>query len=214
MLMDGWYLKEELIVKMTLDPLVISFFTENSPYQLEAMSLIASCNSHGIEAEVEGISPEGSWERNCAIKPFFIRKKLLEKKRPVFWVDADAIFKKKPDFSLMSHSDLAFREMKRFSNDRRFKYFSGSLFLNNSPRGLEFVNKWCAHCQQKIDRKEDLQFLDQISLVDLIECGEQVKIFSLPIAYAKVFDIDAQEIDPEEIVIEHYQASRRYRFWK
>jgi hypothetical protein len=199
---------------MSQDPLVISFYTENSPYQLEAMSLIASCNSHNIEIEVEGIASEGSWERNCAIKPFFIRKKLLEKKRPIFWVDADAVFKKKPDFFSMSHSDLAFREMKKFSDDRRFKFFSGSLFLNYTRRGLEFVDKWCEYCQLRIDKKEDLQFLDQISLVDLIEQGEQVRVFSLPIAYAKIFDIDAQEINPEEIVIEHYQASRRYRFWK
>ncbi len=199
---------------MTQDPLVVSFYTENSPYQLEAMSLIASCREHGIEADIEGIPTEGSWEQNCAMKPFFIRKKLIEKRRPIFWVDADAVFKKKPDFSFMAHSDLAFREMKRFSNDRRFRCFSGSIFLNFTASGLLFVEKWCEYCQEKIDRKEDLVFLDQISLLDLIERGEQVKVCSLPIAYAKVFDIDAKEIDPDEIVIEHYQASRRYRYWK
>lgn len=199
---------------MSQAPLVVSFYTENSPYQLEAMGLIGSCNDLGIEAEVEAVPSEGSWERNCAIKPFFIRKKLLEKKRPVFWVDADAVFKQKPDFSFLLQSDIAFREMKRFSDDRRFKYASGSLFFNSTPRAINFVDKWCALCQEKIDRKENLEFLDQVSLVDLIEKGEQVKIFSLPIAYAKIFDIDAQEIDPHHIVIEHFQASRRYRFWR
>lgn len=194
--------------------MIVSFYTENTPYQLEAMSLIASCNAFGIDAEIEGVPSEGSWERNCAIKPFFIRKKLIEKKRPIFWVDADAIFKKKPDFAHLKDSDLAFREMKRFSHDRRFKYFSGSLFLNYTPQGIAFADKWCEHCQEKIDKKLDLQFLDQISLVDLIERGEKVKVHSLPIAYAKVFDIDAQEIEPQEVVIEHYQASRRFRFWK
>ena len=198
---------------MAQDPLVISFYTENSPYQVEALSLIHSCHAHGIEAEIEGIPSEGSWERNCAIKPFFIRRKLLEKKRPVFWVDADAVFKKKPDFSAMLGADLAFREMKRFSFDKRLKYCAGSFFLNHTPAGLEFIDKWCDYCQKKIDGKEDLVFLDQTSLVDLIERGAPVKIFSLPIAYAKVFDLDAQEINPEEIVVEHYQASRRFRYW-
>lgn len=199
---------------MCTTPLVVSFYTEGTPYQLEAMSLIASCKDFDIEAEIEGIPSEGSWERNCVIKPFFIRQKLLEKKRPVFWVDADAVFKKPPDFSLFTHSDLAFRQMKRFSHDRRFKYFSGSLFLNYTPRGIEFADRWCAYCQKKIDQKQDLQFLDQTSLVDLIERGESIKVHSLPIAYSKIFDIDAQEIDPNEIVIEHFQASRRFRFWK
>jgi hypothetical protein len=196
---------------MSQTPLVVSFYTENSPYQIDAMSLIGSCRDHGIEAEIEGVPVLGSRDRNSAIKPFFMQKKLLEKKRPIFWVDADAVFKKKPDFSLMLHADLAFRQMKKFSMDRRFKYCSGSLFLNYTPRGIEFINKWCSYCQQKIDKKEDLQFLEQISLIDLIERGEEIKVFSLPIGYAKIFDFDALEINPEEIVIEHDQDSRRFR---
>ena len=147
---------------MSKGPLVVSFYTENTPYQLEVMSLIASCNTYGIESEIEGIPSEGSWERNYAIKPFFIRKKLLEKKQPIFWVDADAVFKKKPDFSFLRHCDLSFREMKRFFNQRQFKYFSGSLFLNYTQNGIKFADKWCQYCQHRIDKKEDLKFLDQI----------------------------------------------------
>ena len=195
-------------------PLVISYYTENTPYQLEALSLIASCEEHGVESEIVGVPSAGDWVRNCAMKPFFIREKLLEKKRSVFWIDADAVFKKKPDFSFLFQSDLSFREMKRFSVDKRFKYCSGSIFINYTPAALEFVDMWCEYCQQKIDRSEDLQFLDQISLADLIEQGQQVKIYPLPIPYVKVFDLDAMEVGPEEIVIEHFQASRRYRYWE
>ncbi len=195
-------------------PLVISFYTENSPYQLEALNLISSCQELGIEAEIVGVPSQGTWERNCALKPFFIREKLMEKKRSVFWVDADAVFKKKPDFSFLKQSDISFREMKRFSLDRRFKYASGSLFLNYTPRGIAFADKWCAHCQQKIDRKEELEFIDQIALLDLVELGQQVKIHPMPISYCKVFDIDALEIDEGEVVIEHFQASRRFRHWR
>lgn len=199
---------------MSEAPLVVSFYTENTPYQLEAMSLITSCNDLGIEAEIEAVPCEGSWERNCAIKPFFIRKKLLEKKRPLFWVDADAVFKKKPDFSFLLESDLSFREMKRFSLDKRLKYAAGSLFLNYTPRTLEFVDEWCARCQHKIDKNEELELADQVTLIDLIDRGQLVKILPLPIAYCKVFDLDAAEIDADQIVIEHFQASRRYRYWK
>lgn len=196
---------------MSTTPLVISFYTENTRHQVAAESLIASCQALGIEAEIERVPSEGSWEHNCAKKPFFIRKKLLEKKRPVFWVDADAIFKKAPDFTPFTQSDLAFRVMKRFSHDRRLKYFSGSLFLNYTPQAIKFADAWCAHCQQKIDKKENIIFLDQISLVDLIERGEQIKIAPLPIAYSKIFDTDAHEIEPGQIVIEHYQASRKFK---
>lgn len=194
-------------------PLVISYYTENTPYQLEALTLIESCNAMKIESEIEGVPSLGSWERNCALKPFFIRKKLLEKKRPIFWVDADAAFKKQPDFSFLAEHDLSFREMKRFSLDKRLKYCCGSLYINYTPRALDFIDKWCALCQQKIDRNEDLQFLDQITLVDLIAEGHKVKIYPLPISYVKIFDLDALEMHPDEVVIEHYQASRRFRYW-
>jgi hypothetical protein len=199
---------------MSQVPLVISFYTENSPYQLEALNLITSCQELGIDAEIEGLPCEGSWDRNCALKPFYIRRKLMEKKRPVFWVDADAIFRKKPDFSFLNKSDLAFREMKRFSHDRRFKYAAGSLFINYTPQGIEFAEKWCDHCQQQIDKKEGLEFLDQLALLDLVERGQQVKIHPLPISNCKFFDVDAMEIEESQIVIEHFQASRRYRHWK
>ncbi len=195
-------------------PLVVSFYKKNSPSELSAKALIASCNEHGIDAEIEAI-PEGeTWGSSCAMRPFFIRKKLSEKKRPLFWVDAEAVFKKKPDFSFLNESDISFREMKKFSNDPRHKYSSGSLFLNYTARALEFLNKWCDHCQEQIDKNKELEFADQMALHELIERGERVKIFPLPISYCKVFDVDALEIAREEIVIEHLQASRRFRHWR
>ncbi|MES2122464.1 MAG: hypothetical protein V4492_06775 [Chlamydiota bacterium] len=196
------------------DPIVVSFYTEGTPYQLEVMHLIESCTRHGIESSIVGVPSKGAWELNCAIKPFFIRDQLLEKKRPVFWVDADAVFKKRPDFSPMLHADLAFREMKRFSHDRRLKIFSGSMFVNYNPRTVKFVEEWCKYCEEQISSGVDLQFLDQTSLIDLIDRGADIKLFSLPIPYSKVFDLDALEVQEHQIVVEHYQASRRYRWWK
>lgn len=198
---------------MHSSPLVISYFTEKTPYQLEALALIQSCHEKGIDAEIDAVDSQGSWEQNCALKPFFIQKKLLEKKRSIFWVDADAVFKKAPDFTFLMQHDLAFREMKRFSHDRRFKYCSGSLFINYTPSALDFVSKWCERCQQKMDRKENLLMLDQICLGELLESGVQLKICALPIAYVKIFDFDAQEIEESEVVIEHQQASRRFKNW-
>lgn len=195
-------------------PLVISYYTEGTPYQLEALSLIKSCQELGIEAEVQPIASHGNWERNCAQKPFFIQKKLLEKKRPIFWIDADAVFKKTPDFSFLLEHDLSFREMKRFSDDIRFKYCSGSLFVNYTPRALEFVNQWCQNCQQKIDQGADLLMLDQVCLGEIFESGFEMKVLPLPLSYIKIFDLDAAEIEESEVVIEHYQASRKYKHWK
>ena len=119
---------------MNQEPLVVSFYTENTPYQVEVLHLIESCKKFGIESDIVGVPSRGSWEQNCAFKPFFIRDKLKQIQRPLFWIDADAIFKKHPDFSPLLHADIALREMKRFFSDRKFRLFSGSLFSTTQKR--------------------------------------------------------------------------------
>ncbi len=197
---------------MSTSPLVISFYTENTPYQLEVLSLIHSCSELGIEIEVEGVPTLGSWQRNCARKPQFIRDKLIEKKRPVFWVDADAVFKSSPDFSFMQKSDFAVRKVSGCPRERQLKYRAGSVFINYTPGGIAFAEAWVSYVQKKIDSCEDLTFLDQIALYDLIEQGGHAKFLELPFSYCKIFDLDADLVGSEAVVIEHFQASRRFKF--
>ena len=196
---------------MSTSPLIISFYTENTPYQIEVLSLINSCDELGVELEVEGVPCLGSWQRNCARKPQFIRDKLLEKKRPIFWVDADAVFKKVPDFSLLMHSDFSVREVPCV-RDKRLKYLAGSVFINYTPGGILFADNWARYSEEKIGSGVDLTFLDQSAMYALIERGIDAKFFPLPLSYCKIFDLDADDIDPDEIVIEHFQASRRFKF--
>ena len=153
--------------KVNQEPLVVSFYTENTPYQLEVLSLIHSCGELGIELEVEAVPCLGSWQRNCARKPQFIRDKLLEKKRPVFWVDADAVFRKTPDFSCFSHSDFSLADTRK--KDIRFRYRAGSIFINYTPGGILFVEAWVAFCQKRIDSGLDLTFIDQVAIHELID---------------------------------------------
>src|SRR5579862_5788609 len=121
---------------MSEQPLVISFYTEDTPYQFEAFSLIQSCQSFEIEADIDSVTAKKTWALNCAIKPFFIRDKLLQHRRPVFWIDVDAVFLRKPDFEEMMTWDMGVREIKRTGHDRRFRYVSGSLFFNHTPRAM------------------------------------------------------------------------------
>ena len=93
----------------TCFPCVISFYTVGTLYQLEVQNLIASCEEFGIEHRIEGIESKGSWELNCAYKPFFILEKLEELGRPVLWVDADGVFIREPEVLKAFEADLATR---------------------------------------------------------------------------------------------------------
>ena len=194
-----------------MQPIIISFYTENTAYQLEILTLINSCRNLDIPLDIEGVAARDTWALNCAIKPFFIRQKLHQHRRPVFWVDADAVFLKKPDFTQMLQHDLGIRKMQRFAHDKRFRYCAGSMFFNYSVGALDFVEKWCDWCEKEQEKEQDPLFLDQLSLADLFEKGSTASLYLLPLAYAKIFDIDAKEITPEETVIEHRQISRLYK---
>src|SRR5690348_12544495 len=91
-------------------PLVVSFYTKDTYYQWEVQNLIASCEKFKVEHYVEGIPSFGSWELNCAYKPFFIHQMLQKFKRPLFWLDADAVFVRKPEgLALFQEVDFSVR---------------------------------------------------------------------------------------------------------
>jgi len=198
----------------TPEPVVVSFYTVGTPYQLEVLNLIESCQSLEIEHQIEGIESRGSWELNCAFKPFFIQEKLLSLKRPVFWVDADAVFLKKPSFENYAASDLAVRFMDRFAHDPRFRLNAAAMYINYTPQAVQIVKKWCALCSEVLEKREkSLEFLDQTSLLDALEEAKETIVLPLPVGYCKVFDLDETSVAPQDVVIEQRQASRRFRSW-
>lgn len=196
---------------MSKPPLVITYYTEETAYQLEVLGLIASCEKHGVEIHVTALPSLGSWESNCAMKPRFIRDKLLEHQRSVFWVDADALFRKTPDFDWLSACDVSVLEIMECP-DPRLRYRAGSIFVNYTEQGIRFANEWVEYCQGKIDRNEEIAYLDQYSLCEVLADRPEMKMLRLPLSYCKVFD-DQTTLSEKDVVIEMFQASRRLREW-
>src|SRR3990167_8507360 len=88
-------------------PLVVSYYTKGTGYEEEASHLIQSCQKFAIEHCVEGIQDLGSWEKNCAFKPYFMQKKMEQYKRPLLWVDVDAVFLQPLSFEESFFADCA-----------------------------------------------------------------------------------------------------------
>ncbi|MBX3718839.1 MAG: hypothetical protein KF898_04230 [Parachlamydiales bacterium] len=196
-----------------LFPIVISFYTKDTFYQLEVQNLIASCEKFGIICDIEAINSFGSWEVNCAYKPFFIHKKLQELKQPVLWVDADAAFKKKPEELPVFAKDFAVRINAEIPIDHPSRVMSGTVYANYTAGADGLLRLWAKRSQQEINRtgrKEE--FWDQISLRDALYCEENPAAFdTLPHTYTRIVDHRGDLQLEEEPVIEHYQASRRYK---
>ena len=195
-------------------PVIISFYTKETFYQVEAHNFIASCQKFSLDVSIEGIDSWGSWELNCAFKPFFILKKLRELKRSILWVDIDAIFVSQPqaidcfnqDFAVYIQEDLGF--------DHPSKVRSGTVFVNYTQAGLELTAQWMEESKRLIlDPLRTEEFWDQIALRNVlarlsnIECS----IGYLPLSYIKIFDHLHDREQEKEVVVAHYQASRRFK---
>lgn len=161
---------------------------------------------HGIPIEIEPLESKGSWEKNVAMKPAFILEKLRQNTCPILWVDADAVFLKKPDFSSFLQADLAVRFMEIFQEQPEHAINAATIFINQTAQARQLVEAWVKKCEAL-----SVPFADQISLYQVLKENTEAKILPLPISYCKIYDIDSFFINDDQVVIEQRQASRRYR---
>lgn len=220
-------------------PLVVSYYTKNTPYEKEVQYLIQSCKQFDIEYLIEGIEDKGSWEGNCSFKPYFIREKMKECKRPLMWVDADAVFLKAIKKESFMQADLsAFYDIRRSDrslydlfifegvdkessiksvyqtiaslNAARFSVRSGTVYVNSTSGGVKSLDLWCEYSDLIIKRQEKAShYSDGISLYCTFLSG-QIEAVTMPASYCKIFDKKEDGLLTDEVVIEHHQASRRF----
>lgn len=193
-----------------MNPIIISFYILDTPYEKEVKKLIDSCNEFGIEADIVGIDSKGSWEKNCAQKPVFIIEKLKQWKRPVLWVDADAIFKQPSDFNEFHACDVAVRMNEFLPKTHESRIVSNTIFVRNNPAGLKLLDAWNEEVHKGLSNKNrTMEFWDQVALRDALPCHEELHFLPMPLKYAKMFDFDDLFISEKEVVIEHHRVSRR-----
>lgn len=190
-------------------PVIISFFSKETPYEKEVENLIGSCERFGLKTSIEGMESCGSWELNCAYKPFFILKKLEELNCPVLWVDADAIFVQKPIWQQAFEQDFAAFLDPTLPDTDNSKVLSGTLFAR--PNAKPLIRSWIHQCQKELlDTKRGFEFWDQIALRDVLLQNPHFSFAQLPSSYVKIFDAP-DVLGSSSSVIVHYQASRRFK---
>lgn len=178
-------------------PLIVSFYTTGTPYEEEARHLIASCERLGLEHDIRGVPPQGSWVVNCAYKATFISERWFEHRRPILWVDADGVMRAPP--ALLASADADFAVHKRDGGAFR----SGTLYLGASPLAEELLGRWLRRC------KEQPLVWDQVSLDlewEAMVRDRPLRTLWLPASYCKVSGESA--VEP---VIEQSLASTRHR---
>jgi hypothetical protein len=195
-------------------PLVVSFYTLDTPYEEEVKYLQASCEAFQIEHKIQGIPSAGSWEVNCAFKPIFILEKMEEYQRPLLWVDADAVFVRALEYLPVFTSDLGVR-IYSCAEDHPSKIVSATVFINYTEAAKKVIKLWAEECLLLLKEEGRTQEMwDQDALRRVLFTKKHDAQFSpLPVEYSKIIGHPEDEKECLDPVIVQNQASRRYKRW-
>jgi hypothetical protein len=120
--------------------LIISFYTNDWEYPGHAKRLKNECQTLKIPNYIIEKKSTLDYIKNTAIKPFFIREALLKFRRPVVWVDVDALILKDVDINFKNYDIAACKHTNKNLNRN---WGVGTLGFNYTPKSISFLNEWC-----------------------------------------------------------------------
>ncbi len=174
----------------------ISYYTYK--YKNEAAKLKQSLEALGLQYPVAGIEDQDSWDANTHYNPIFIKQQ-IQNQKAVVWLDADCMVLSHPQLFFELDCDIAFH---RF---RGKELLSGTVFFKNTARTIELLDNWIAI------NKENPEIFDQKNLDQALKSMTDISILELPPEYCFIFDLSKDYYPRVNPIIEHYQASRKFR---
>lgn len=186
----------------------VTFYTPG-PYADHALALKQSANALGEDVELFRIEGLTSWHHAVCSKPLFILQQLQAcQEDGVLWLDADARFRAKPDFSILENIDVAACLFQRNKNAPE-EVLTGTLYFANNAHVKSFVEQWCINTRKWRSANQDTP--EQHSLKETLNSDETIRFLDLPKSWVYI-EPDFQELYPDLTpVISHLQASRTLR---
>lgn len=184
-----------------MTPIVVSFWTRDTPYEAEAREMEQSARAFGMMTDVRAVPNLGDWTRNCSLKAAFIRDRMHDYPgRPIVWLDADARVRRRPE--LFANLDCDFAAHWRHGEE----LLSGTLYFSGTRASVLLASAWA-----------QAQYLspstwDQKVLQSVIESGavKGLRVERLPAEYVAIWD-DTKMGTEDTWVISHHQASRKMK---
>lgn len=192
------------------DLLIVGYYTISTPYEDEAKKLIASCNKIGIRHDIRGVQNLGSWQSNTRYKAKFMLDMLTKHPdKRLLYVDCDAVIHSLPVLFKNYSADVAVR-FQDF-NWRKNECLSGTIYMENNLKTRRLCELWA---KENISEGADAKTFEQWNLAKAIEqMGKTDGLVckNLPPEYTFIFD-SMRKIYPGAVpVIEHFQASRKFK---
>lgn len=185
-------------------PIVVSHYTVNTGYEKEVENLRRSLQLHNLDYRIRSIPSLGTWRANSNYCARLVADALDDfPGRDILRVDADAVFNKMPSLFVSGQFDADVAAHVHTWRGNRIEMLGGTIFFRNTKAVRDLAEIWASLCttgKRSCERNGDL-------LYELVQASK-LKFVSLPPEYCKIFDLMK---DVPNSVIEHFQASRRYK---
>jgi len=190
-------------------PLVVGYYTENTPYQHEAESLKLSLETHGYEHDIMAVPNLGSWQKNTQYKSKVIKAFLEKYDRPIVYLDVDAVMVHPPVILDDIDCDIAAVHFAKGN-----ELLSGTIYFSGSKACHDLVLKWIEINEKypvKLPDKRDAW--DQRTLEMAIkEMGEAIRFQELPQEYTWIVELTQKYHDKNSSpVIMHTRGAKRFK---
>jgi hypothetical protein len=188
-------------------PIFVSYYTKDTGYEKEVVRFRDSIWKHFLRNEIKAIDDLGTWIQNVQYKANFLKEMLLKHPgRPVVWVDCDAEIKSDPILFNNIRESFACHFRKRTHRtqyiDEQGELLSGTLYFKNNKKSLKLINLWIEENERAPNMWDQQTLRRAWNRWDGSTC-------KLPAEYCCIFDSPERRV--KEPVIEHFQASRRYK---
>lgn len=195
---------------MNNELIIVGYYTVNTPYEKEAEGLINSCKKLNLKFDIPGVSTLGNWQSNTRFKAKFMLDMLQKYPgQKLLYVDCDAVIHSYPVLFNNYDFDVGIR-YQDFSW-RKNECLSGTILLRSNEKTIRLCKRWI-----EINESEgpSAKTLEQWNLDKAIQEGVSsygLTLNNIPPEYTFIFDSMRRMYPGLNPIIEHFQASRRFR---
>ena len=194
--------------------IVVSFYTVRTSYEKEIKKLEASLKRFNIDYHFFACEPTGTWRGNLNHKSEVILKAFdMFPDRDIVFLDSDAVVRswpilfdglsKRHEYDMSAH----FYSYLPHSGDRE-ELLSGTLWFQNNETSRAVVRRWHEIGLRQPGTRHQMCLKQAIK--ELTAEGRPIRVFRHPFTYTCIFDYHRARRG-QAPVIEHFQASRRFR---
>tara|TARA_R100000541_G_scaffold57099_1_gene66969 strand:- start:925 stop:2451 length:1527 start_codon:yes stop_codon:yes gene_type:complete len=191
--------------------MVVGYYTVNTPYEEEANNLLESLNNLGINHDISGVKTLGNWQANTRFKAGFMLDMLI--KHPTYrllYVDVDAVVHRMPDLFKNYHCDIAVRWQD--FRWRKNECLSGTIYMENNERTKRICELWRDINVKEGNKSNRMEQWNLDTVINQMKKEDPSFTYkNLPPEYTMIFDSMRGMYPDITPVIEHFQASRRFK---